>query len=148
MPCPRPNPRLQRTRSASPPSPLSRQPLGDLPPFARAGRVVLVVIPLLAFCLGCCGPCMAPCSAAASASQTQKASRIDQFQGLTSGMTLEAVQTLCGPPDRDARSEKIEWLYVLADGSAVVLGTGPGDRVSYAYHQFPDGKREYLVGRN
>ena len=25
-----PNPRLQRTRSASPPSPLSRQPLGDL----------------------------------------------------------------------------------------------------------------------
>jgi hypothetical protein len=26
---PRPNPRLQRTRSASPPSPLSRQPLGS-----------------------------------------------------------------------------------------------------------------------
>jgi hypothetical protein len=25
---PQPNPRLQRTRSASPPSPLSRQPLG------------------------------------------------------------------------------------------------------------------------
>jgi hypothetical protein len=24
-----PNPRLQRTRSASPPSPLSRQPFGD-----------------------------------------------------------------------------------------------------------------------
>jgi hypothetical protein len=26
---PSPNPRLQRTRSASPPSPLSRPPLGD-----------------------------------------------------------------------------------------------------------------------
>jgi hypothetical protein len=36
-----PNPRLQRTRSASPPSPLSRQPLGD--------RLVIVIALALAY---------------------------------------------------------------------------------------------------
>ena len=41
-----PNPRLQRTRSASPPSPLSRQPLG------RASFVVAIVA-VLSFAFGC-----------------------------------------------------------------------------------------------
>ena len=42
-----PNPRLQRTRSASPPSPLSRQPLGRLS--AVAGSIIAAILA----CSGC-----------------------------------------------------------------------------------------------
>jgi len=48
-----PNPRLQRTRSASPPSPLSRQPLG---------RTVIITlsVALLSLCLAACATTLPP----------------------------------------------------------------------------------------
>jgi hypothetical protein len=139
------NLQLPRTPSA----PLRCQPLGEPRPLKGAGGAMVVVSALLAFCVGCCTPCTAPSSAASSASQTQTARRIEQFQSLTSGMTLEAVRTLCGPPDRDTQSEKITWLYVLADGSAVFIDADRSGNVAYVYHVLPGGvKVQYLVGRN
>jgi TonB family protein len=46
----RPNPRLQRTRSASPPSPLSRQPLGDRSRKSLAGLIAVCMAILSASC--------------------------------------------------------------------------------------------------
>jgi hypothetical protein len=63
-----PNPRLQRTRSASPPSPLSRQPLGNRKSLRLVGAIVLAgaLLVSLAACSSAAPPSPRPPAVAQS----------------------------------------------------------------------------------
>jgi hypothetical protein len=59
---------------------------------------------------------------------------IQQFRKITPQMTMKDVIKLCGLPDIDTGSGLYVFEYKLADGSAVFIGTGDLEHLTYVKH--------------
>lgn len=62
-------------------------------------------------------------------------------------MSMKQVVKLCGEPQRDIGSGIHIYVYELADGSAVWVGTPDRKRIIYVTHVLPGGERRGLFRR-
>jgi D-aminopeptidase len=73
--------------------------------------------------------------------------RLEDFGFLRLGMTYEEVVAVAGPTDRPVGSGLIIYMYVLADGTSLVLNFGPtGQSLWRAFLVHPDGTRQLILG--
>ena len=74
-----------------------------------------------------------------------KVSEIGCFRSLTRDTPISAVVQMCGRPDEEVGSGIYIFLYHLADGSSVAIGTPSLDRIYYVIHTDTLGKSTYLL---
>lgn len=75
----------------------------------------------------------------------QTANPLDAFRRIRGRMLMREVVELCGLPVRDIGSGIHIYVYELADGSEVRVGTPDGKRVLYVVHVLESGEVQELL---
>lgn len=70
---------------------------------------------------------------------------IKVFRSIKRRMSMKEVIRLCGEPDKDIGSGIHIYIYKLADGSVVRVGTPDDKQVMYVVHVAANGKERYLL---
>ncbi|MDQ3712162.1 MAG: hypothetical protein M3388_08095 [Acidobacteriota bacterium] len=70
---------------------------------------------------------------------------IEMFRRIKRRMSMKQVIELCGEPDKDIGSGIHIYVFALADGSVVRVGTPDDERIMYVVHMLANGKERYLL---
>ncbi len=76
---------------------------------------------------------------------TSETRTIKVFRSIKRRMSMKEVIRLCGEPDKDIGSGIHIYIYKLADGSVVRVGTPDDKRIMYVVHVAANGKERYLL---
>jgi hypothetical protein len=103
---------------------------------------------LAVLALGACGGKKHDSAAGAPSNAAPAAPSRDLavFKSLTADSKLSDVRRLAGPPDGDVGSGLHIYIWKLADGSTIRIGTPDNDRLFYVDLKKADGTTTRLVG--
>ena len=76
---------------------------------------------------------------------TREKCTIKVFRSIKRRMSMKEVIGLCGEPDGDIGSGIHIYIYKLADGSVVRVGTPDDKQIMYVVHVAANGKERYLL---
>ena len=76
---------------------------------------------------------------------TSKTCTIKAFRSIKRRTSMKEVIRLCDEPDKDIGSGIHIYLYKLADGSLVQVGTPDDKQIMYVMHVAANGKKRYLL---
>jgi len=70
---------------------------------------------------------------------------IEAFRRIQPQMSMEQIIEICGVPDEDIGSGIHIYVYKLADGSLVRIGTPDKKRLIYVAHVLPNGEARSII---